>query len=304
MQSKLITILALAALAFAPAKKQSFQFKLEKGKSYTQSTTMKSVTKQTMQGQTMESENTIVGALTFRLKEEGKEGNVYEVTYDALEMETAMMGQKQSFSSDTAALPMVDPMSRVFAHLTGQAFTANIALDGTVSNVQGMEKILENAAAKAGNGADMIVGQLSENFGNESLGQSIEMLTAILPTEPVDIGDTWKSTTSGSGGMPILIHNTYTFSSLDGGIATFNVNSEVEVDPENSSMEMQGMDAQYFLEGSRTGTMKVEMKTGWLTEAELTDDIFGSITISPNAQLPQGMTIPIEIKNVTTVNGK
>ncbi len=304
MQSKLITILALAALAFAPAKKQSFQFKLEKGKSYTQSTTMKSVTKQTMQGQTMESENTIVGAMTFSLKEEGKDGNVYDIAYESLGMETAMMGQKQSFSSDTAALPMVDPMSRVFAHLTGQAFTAKIALDGTVSNVQGMDKILEKAAANAGSGAEMIVGQLSENFGNESLGASIEMLTAILPTEPVDIGDTWKNTTPGTSNMPVLIHNTYTFTSLDGGIATFTVSSEVEVDPENSSMEMQGMNAQYFLEGSRTGTMKVEMKTGWLTEAELTDDIFGSITISPNAQLPQGMTIPIEIKNVTTVNGK
>ncbi len=304
MQTKALIGIAAIALAFAPAKKIDFHFKLEKGKTYTQSTVVKSHTKQTLQGQTMEGDNVITGATNFKLKEEGKAGNVYEISYETIGMEISTMGQKQEFNSDTTALAMVDPMSRVLSNMTNESFTANISLDGMVSDVSGLDEIIKKSASMAGPGSDQIAEQLASSFGDEGLGKNIEMLTNIFPKGPVDIGDSWTATKGTATGMPILAENTYTLSSIDGGVATLNLKAELKTDPENSSTDMQGMSAQYFLEGTRTGTIQVEVKTGWVTNAELTDDIFGSITLSPNAQLPEGMTIPIEVKNVITVTGK
>jgi len=83
-----------------------------------------------------------------------------------------------------------------------------------------------------------------------------------------------------------------------------DVKGPVSVNPEQERAEMGGMEVLYFIEGERTGTLTVDINTGWVVEATFTDDIGGSLTISPNPQVPEGMTIPLEMKNVTTINGK
>lgn len=304
MKSKALIGISVIALAFAPAKKVDLGFKLEKGKTYTQTTEVKSHIKQTIQGQAMETDNVITGTTSFRLKEAGKDGNIYEVSYESIGMKITTMGQTQEFTSDTTKLPQVDPMSRVFSHMTNDSFTAKISTDGEVSEVSGLDEIIQKSANMVGGGNPQMADQLSSSFGDEGLAKNVEMLTDIFPDESVNVGDSWTINKGTATGMPILAENTYTLASIDGGVAVLNLKSELKTDPENSSTQMQGMSAQYFLEGTRTGTLKVEVKTGWVTHADFTDDIFGSITIAPNAQLPDGMTIPIEVKNVATISGE
>jgi hypothetical protein len=48
--------------------------------------------------------------------------------------------------------------------------------------------------------------------------------------------------------------------------------------------------------------LNVDVATGWVTSGTLKDDIIGSITIAPSAQVPDGMTIPIEMTNTITIS--
>ena len=78
----------------------------------------------------------------------------------------------------------------------------------------------------------------------------------------------------------------------------------ITVDPDQSSTELQGMKATYFMEGSRTGSLTMEVNSGFVTSADINDEIIGSINIAGNAQIPDGMTIPIEMNSNTNVSSK
>lgn len=300
---KLVLGLSIAALAFAPmAKKVQLQFKLEKGKTYTQNTLMTTVTKQTIAGNEQVI-NQNAGTITImELKELGNGSNTYTLWYDNISMGISQGGgMTQTFNSDTTQLASVDPMSQIFSSLTGKKFEANIDLSGKIAEVKGLEQIISDATSPMGEQAGMIGEQISAGFGDSGLAKNMEMLTAIMPAEPVKVGSTWTNIQFTSSGLPLLVNNTYTLKSISGGKAVIDIKATISVDPDESSTELQGMKATYYMEGSRTGTLEMEVSTGFVTSADINDEIIGSISIASNAQMPDGMTIPIEMNSNTAV---
>lgn len=303
MKIKLLLGLSILAFAFAPtSKKIDLKFNLEKGKTYTQNTMMKTVTKQTIAG-AEQIINQSAGTITkIELKETGADANTYTLWYDNISMGIDQGGGiKQEFNSDTTTLETVDPMSKIFSSLTGKKFDANINSTGKIVEVKGLEEIITNATSSMGEQAGIIAEQMSAGFGDSGLAKNMEMLTAIMPGESVKVGSTWTNQQFTSTGLPLIVANTFTLKSVENGIAVIDVKANITVDPDAASTEIQGMKAAYFMEGSRTGTIQLEVNTGWANSAEINDKIVGSITIEANAQMPDGMTIPIEMDSNTTV---
>ena len=302
---KFLIGLSALALAFAPAaKKVDLQFKLEKGKIYTQSSEMNTETKQTIQGMEQIINQNASAETKMELKGEGSDSNTYTVWYDNISMSINQGGMKQEFSSDTTAMENVDPMSQIFAAMTLKKFDADIDLKGKIKEVRGLEEIITDATAPMGEQASMISDQISASFGDAGLAKNLEMYTAIMPTEAVKVGSSWSNQQFTSSGLPLILKNTFTLKSMNNGLATIEVSSDISVDPSNSSTEIQGMKASYFLEGNRTGTMQMEVKTGFVISANIDDDIVGSITLASSPQIPDGMTIPIEMKSNTKLSSE
>lgn len=304
MKIKLLLGLSILALAFAPmAKKVDLKFNLEKGKTYSQTIVMTTVTKQSIAGNDQVIKQNAATITKMELKETGKEANTYTIWYDNISMGIDQGGgMTQDFNSDTTQLESVDPMSEIFSSLTGRKFEANIDFSGKIVEVQGLEEIIAGATSSMGEQAGMISEQISAGFGDSGLAKNMEMLTAIMPVTAVKVGSTWTNKQFTSSGLPLVLNNTFTLTSISGGKAKIDVKANITVDPDESSTELQGMRATYFMEGSRTGTFEMEVNTGFVTSADINDEIIGSISIESNAQMPDGMTIPIEMNSNTSVS--
>lgn len=302
MRSPQIIIgLALLVPAISFAQKVDMKLNLEKGKEYTQKTEVENTTKQTISGQVMEI-NTSATATTFiEMTEDNGKTDTYKFRYGNVGMSSSAMGQTQAFSSDTASLETVDPMSRVFARLTNKEFSAKITEKGMVEEVMGLEELVKGATAEMPGGQAMI-DQVSGSFGDDGFAKNLELTTDIFPAKAVKVGDSWTKEQFTSTGLPIIATSIYTLKSVNGGTAVIDVVAKLATDPSNSSTQMQGMDATQYYEGERTGTLNVEVASGWVTSGTLQDDVVGSISFTPNAQMPDGMTVPIEMKNVITIS--
>lgn len=309
MKMKMILGMAIVTLAFTPAaKKASFQFKLEDGKVYSQTTQINGVIKQTIQGMVQETSQNATLNLNMELLEDSEDNSVYNVWYKNIGMsiESAMSGQsmKKEFGSDTTGMEEVDPTSIILSKMTDQKFKATVSRMGEIENVEGLEEIITGALPEDSASAAGMRGNISSSFGDGGFAKNMETVTAIFPKGKVKIGSSWTKESYTSTGMPLIAKNTYTLKSIENNEATIEVNSDLTVDPENATTNLQGLDAVFFLEGTREGTIRLNTETGWVREANLTDDITGSINISPNAQLPDGMTIPMEVVNTITVTGE
>lgn len=305
MKIKLLLGLSTLALAFAPmAKKVDLQFKLEKGKTYTQTTEMHTVTKQSIQGMEQIIQQTANAETKMELKNEGTGSNTYTLWYENISMSIDQGGMKMEYSSDTTALDNVDAMSQIFASMTKKKFDADIDLKGKIQEVTGLEEIITDATAPMGEQASQVNEQISSGFGDAGLAKNMEMFTAIMPEGTVKVGATWTNEQFTASGLPLILRNTYTLKSIADGMATIEVSAEISVDPANSSTEIQGMKASYFLEGDRSGTIQMEVKTGFVTSANIDDEIVGSINLESSPQIPEGMTIPIEMNSNTKLSSK
>jgi len=302
---KLLLGLSALTLAFAPmAKKVDLQFNLEKGKTYTQTTVMNSETKQTISGVEQIIKQSASAKTKMEFKSEGETANTYTLWYENISMSIDQGGMTQDFNSDTTQLETVDPMSGIFSSLTGNKFDAKINQKGKILEVNGLEEVIEKATAPLGEQASMISEQISAGFGDSGLAKNLEMLTAIMPDGPVKVGETWKNEQFTSSGLPMILKNTFTLKSVSDGVATIDVTAKISVDAENSTTEIQGMKASYFMDGSRTGTFEMEVSSGFVTSASLNDLIAGSISFESSPQMPDGMTVPIDMKSTTTVSSK
>lgn len=303
MKTSLILGLSVLAFAFTPAsKKMELQFKLEKGKTYEQTISLTSTTTQTFQGTEQVVEQAVSAKTSMELKEAGEKTDTYTMWYNNINLGVSQAGNEQKFNSDTTQLTTVDPMSNLFSHLVNSKFEATFDRKGKVQSVSGLEEIITDATSGLGPQGAAVAPQISASFGDNGLTKNIELITAIIPDEPVKEGSTWTNKQFTSSGLPLILNNTYTLKKVDNGIATIDVAGKLSVDPANSTADLQGMEATYFMDGTRTGTIQMEVATGWVKSAEFNDSIAGSVTLAGNEQMPDGATIPIEMTTKTTVS--
>ncbi|MCA1751227.1 MAG: DUF6263 family protein [Cryomorphaceae bacterium] len=295
---KLIMVAAIGALAFAPPSKTELKFNLKPGKVYHQSVTIFNNTKQTAMGQEMEFSSTTSSSTYFERKADADNGAAYDMWYGEMSMEFEGMGQSQKFSSTDTA----EGMGSMLGKLTEQKFVAVISHTGTIEEVRGLEELIQKAAGE-GEGGDQMSRQISESFGDVGLERNLEFGINIFPEGKVKKGSSWSKSHYSNSGMPVIVENTYTLKAVNGKTAEIEVNGTFSVDPENATGDMQGMEATFFFDGTRTGTLTVEIETGWVISGTLNDDIGGSVTIAANAQVPDGMTVPMELVNTTKISG-
>jgi hypothetical protein len=305
MMKRILGISAAAMLAWTPISKVEINFKLTKGKVYEQTVESQTNVKQEAMGQTIEI-NTISKVKTaLEVMEEKAEGNVYNVWYKGMEMEFNGMGQEQRFCSDTTLLTAVDPMSEVLSKVTNKKFQATIARQGSVTDISGLELII-SSATKSEMGVEAqgdLAKQLLQSYGNEGLKSSLESFTDIFPGKSVKEGESWSKTQTLNAGMPVISKTTYTLKEIRGTEVQIDIEGTLEVDPANARSNLNGMDATYFVEGTRKGSLLVEISTGWVKAGTLSDDLEGSITLIPDPSMTEGIVVPMKVSTTTSFSG-
>ncbi|MEM9051036.1 MAG: DUF6263 family protein [Bacteroidota bacterium] len=294
--TKAIIGVALMVPTVLSAQKVEIVLNLEEGKTYVQKTQMESNITQDMVGTKMEMKTSSDSSINFKKTKENGETDSYEASYGDMTVSSSQMGQTMTMTSDTSSLETVDDLSRVFAMLANKSFEVVMNNQGVVQEVNGLEEMTAEAIKKAPPGPGMA--QIIESsIGIDGFTKNLEMSTDIYPDKKVKVGDSWTKEQFVSAGLPIISKATYTLKSIDNGVAKIEVNGTFTTDPENSTSEIQGMQATNYFEGTRKGSISVDLASGWVNSGEMNDDIVGSMTFAPNAQMPDGMTIPVEVKN-------
>ncbi len=193
----------------------------------------------------------------------------------------------------------VHPAIAGFKALVGKGFRLNVAPDGTVKEVKGIDKMLDQIIAgmelPPGAGPDMTKEDLKANLKKEYDEKNIESrmkgMLGEYPVEPVGVGACWTATGPGFY-PPCSIEAKYTLTARENGIATIQVNAVLKPD---KTLVVGGFT--FDVNGGMNGILEVEEKTGLpvkgalMLEASGTRTGTGKNSVSTPFSLKGNMTV-------------
>eukprot|EP01029_Cantina_marsupialis_P000991 TRINITY_DN107_c0_g7_i1.p1 TRINITY_DN107_c0_g7~~TRINITY_DN107_c0_g7_i1.p1 ORF type:complete len:305 (-),score=26.30 TRINITY_DN107_c0_g7_i1:229-1143(-) len=300
---KLFTLIALVSVCLAvQAKKYDLGLNLEIGKEYHQKTTANMNIKQSINGMDMDMTMKVTADMAYKvIAKEGDNFNM-DVTYKSLGMEMGTMQGNMSFSSENAKPE--DIMSTMLSKLANSPFQVKMTRKGIIVEVKGLEALLGNLFE----GMDVnemqkaqLAAQMEKSYGEEALKQNLEMATAIFPEENVAIGDTWTKKGKIESNMSVNVSTTYQLKEAAADFYLIHGDSQLDNDADAPFMNQNGMDMRVEMNGKMISDIKVDKNSGWIKEVKIKQDLKGNTFVKGNAQIPDGMNIPMEITGETTV---
>ncbi len=219
----------------------------------------------------------------------------YTYTRMSVSSNSAMFSLSLNSEGDQA-----DPGNQLLKSLTGKGFVTVMDRSGRVTEISGVDKIIEEIIAdypNTGMEAQAYRQTLKETFGSESFSQNIEQLAAYYPDYKLGVGDTWVYENSVS--MPQIemkLINNATVKSITAENVIIQINTLLK-SPEDNRLEVQGMTGSMKLEGSQLSEIKVDPKTGIVKEGVVTQEINGEIRMEMNEGSSDPLVIPMLIKS-------
>lgn len=278
---KTIYTLLLASIIVASVHSQSvdLSFKLEKGKEYRHITSTKSTVVQNMMGQEINMTMTVNGATSFLVKSIKNDNYEMDATYDNLSMSIEMPQGKQSYSSEVN--DKNDPVSSLLSDIKGKSVEVVMSKTGEVKEVRNtevLEQTIKESFEQLPEGArGQLKAQVMEAFGNETIKRNMESVSGIYPDKPVKKGAKWIINTSIDGDVKIKLSTEYELVDFTSEYVLIKGNTVIEpLDSEAASM----MPMEFEFSGSQISEIKVDINTGWIIDAKITQEIEGEIEMN------------------------
>ncbi len=296
---KTILTLILATLIFSVCQSQSSDLflKLENGKVYKQITNSKATINQEVNGQTMDMVMTINGTMTFLVKAIDESGFHMDTKFEKLSMSMQMPQATMEFNSEKK--DENDIFSNILGAVIDKSFEITMTKTGKVTEVKNVEALWKTAIDQFDQLSDIqreqIKAQITQAYGAAALKGNLEMVTAIYPDQPVNIGEKWAINTKLESGMSAVVNTDYELVDLTSDYAQIRGNSTIKTADKDAYIEANGMPMKYDLTGSMKSEIKVDKSTGWIIEAKISQEIKGDTYIKENPQVPDGMKIPMAI---------
>lgn len=280
-------ILVFTLAACKTGEKLALKLNYEKGKKYYYTSINDQAVEQTVMGKTVKTKNKTTTGYIWEVKDIDKDGNfIVLVTYDKVETQKEGEGANQPS-------PLKDDFMKGFS------FEMTVTPKGKVTEVRGMDKMMDAAFAQAmpdSVAADPMMGQVKEmlkkQFSDKSMGSMMSQMTDYFPEGEVEVGDKWEKTVDVSTLVPMKITSTYMIKDIKDGVAIVEVESKVEP---GKGEAMMGMEIK--MNGTQKGTMEVNTKNGLVQKSDLDQDMSGEVGM-------MGMSFPMKITGKVTVEAK
>lgn len=303
MKTIFTLIITSIVLISCQTRKSDLTLKLEAGKEYKQKTNMVTSVTQDMDGQKIYMEISSKAIMTFLVKSVNETDYHMDVKYESLEMVVRTPWGIVEISS--AKNDPNDFLSIVMEGMVNKPFEAIVSKTGKVIEVTGVEAMLDSMIDQF----DQVTEEQKEQgkaqviraYGSEAFKGNLEMVLAIYPENPVNKGDKWNIDTKLESGMSANMSTEYEFVDSTSDYAIIKGSSVIETEDKDAYVESNGMPMKYDLKGSMTSEIKVDKNTGWIIEAKIDQEIGGDGYIKENSQMPNGMKVPIVMKNSMTI---
>ena len=134
-----------------------------------------------------------------------------------------MPQMNMTFSSETPEAK--DPLSGMLAKMTDKSFQLTLSRKGEVLDVKNLDVIMNSALDALGDNMpaaqkEQLQKQLGDNYGENAFRGNMGSMLTIFPAQPVEVGDSWKSSLNLESGMVLNVDITYTFKGEEGDVIT------------------------------------------------------------------------------------
>lgn len=299
--------LILLVLFFANASQAQYRLilNLQKGNTYFQRTSSNLTIEEEVNNQKLNINTTVSGAMSFKVLDKSESYYELEVAYTELGMTMKTANGEMSFSS-MKPYDEKDIFSRLLLKMVKHPFHITMQSNGMIKQVSGIDSLWANLITELPELDEakktQILDQLKQSYGENSIRGNIEQLTAIFPAEKVRLNDQWQNTIQLKSTMSATVTNHYKLVGYNE--QDIDIENHADTKTKEDTTQINGLPATYRLSGVTDSKIKIDTRTGWISEATINQDLKGNIEIIDNPKVPGGMSIPMEIQSMTKVSNK
>jgi len=295
---KKILVLFVASILLVPCQAQKLKLGLDLsiGETYTQKNTSDISNVQTINGQKSEIKMVITKKISYKVIAQNNGVYNLEGRFALLSMSMIVAnGGSPVFSSEKTG--NADPFSAVMSAMKNKPFTVKIAKTGNVVGVDGVDNIITDAfgvlSQLADNQKTRLKSMLMQAFGGNIIKDNLQNVTEIFPESSVSEGDKWVVKSQLQSVSAVNQKASYVLKDVNDSICTIVGTSKLESVDKKAYVEVNGASMKYDLNGKMNAIIKLNKKTGWVSEAKILQDVEGSSQLKETAQYPNGIVIPL-----------
>ena len=136
----------------------------------------------------------------------------------------------------------------------------------------------------------------------EQIAQMVGNLIMVYPGRAVEAGDSWQAKKALFSLGTVNVDCTYTLREKTPAVMVVGVSSRIELDNELVSAKGSSLgSARTTLTGSYEGTAQIDPSSGWMLHKNVAMRCSGEVTMPPNEEMPQAMTMPVTMETIITV---
>ncbi|MEA3506406.1 MAG: DUF6263 family protein [Elusimicrobiota bacterium] len=296
-----LILAAVTALSLSCARKGPVELKLNlaEGTQKRAQITNRQQSIQDFGEEKMETDQTLKMTYLYRVKEKDKEGNHYiDITYEGIYHKLIGDFIDFKYDSEDEERENGDFFAQAYDALMGKTFSVVISSAGRIKEFSGIDSIISEITRELTVDEDL-GGRMREllkaRFGKGKVRETFRKFFNIYPSGPVKSGDTWKRSSEKILGFPMSRQTEYKLRKLSGEYAQIEVQSEI-ASPRENEIVYDGSGYKTEFAGKEEGKIMVDVETGWIESAEITQDMEGKVT---SIKESQEAVFPVRVKDKT-----
>lgn len=280
-------------------EKYDLSLNLEKGKQYRQLSSSKVTVVQEFGTQKMDVLMTIEGSMLYEVIDILQDDYIIDVEYERLSIGMKTPFSNMEFSSDVK--DENDVFSDFLSKMIGNKFNIRMNKKGKILDVRNVESLIDSLLVGLPEVSDeekeQMRLQINNSFGPDAFKGNFEMTTAIFPDNLVKKGGKWQIETKLESNMSAKVITDYKLVGVKDDYFIIKGNSTIKTEDKDAYYQTNGIPMKFNLNGNMTSELKIDRSTGWIIEANLTQEIKGDVEVKPNSDTPTGMKMPMNIKS-------
>ncbi|MBO9200795.1 MULTISPECIES: DUF6263 family protein [Niastella] len=235
--------------------------------------------------------------VTYVIDKDSAGNYLFQVKYDKIHIRTKT-GDKETEYTVPNAEGTADPMEKMLAALKTANIVATVTPAGKVTSITGYQGLSDKMLAGLNTDVQsrkMAQAQLEKVIGEGILKKNIDQLFNLYPDAAIHVGDSWKTSATQKGEIPLDVQLTNKLKDIDDDIAT--IKSKGVVSSNKADANIMGQQVTSSLQGEQSGESEVEIKTGLLLSSKTKTDVQGTLQM-------MAQEIPVTIRSEVKVDRK
>ncbi|MHC5061845.1 MAG: DUF6263 family protein [Planctomycetota bacterium] len=291
---------------YSAKKKYDLKLNLKKGQKLGMKIVNDQKISQTVMGQQQKMNQMMAMGISFEVLAVDSEGNMStKTTYQTIHVKMeGPMGVMEYDSAKPEETESANPISAMYKAMLGQSIVMKMTPKGEILAIENLEEMITKMADQmaADDAKKQQMREMMKSFINEDKMKEMGgAMTAALPQQLVSVGESWTNQISIPVGFPMEMDTTNTLTECKGGIFTIQTEARIEPGDQAKPIEMGGVKMSMRIQGQQNGTSQLDEATGWMVRSKADMKFSGEVKVEGNEQMPQGMTIPMSIEGVTTI---